>query len=213
MSAGTVRTFVERVLERHGEGAEQTVPPLFDWRALCADAPAMARRLRATDASAEGSADDPDDGDLAPELDLVEAAEQTFLRAYLGGLAGLALASEDERDPESVLEALLAPLDDEQEAQLEDHLGGALARVERSLAGQGEALDEESVEGAAALLTDTAWPSVEVALEGLAPFDPDRDLELPHAVRQVLSGVARLAAILASFRWLVAGAPPEETAR
>jgi hypothetical protein len=54
---------------------------------------------------------------------------------------------------------------------------------------------------------DAAWPSIEVALEGLAPFDPERDLELPHAVRQVLSGVARLAGILAAFRWIATASP------
>lgn len=203
---------MERALEKHGEAVESALPAPFDWRALCADAPEMARRLRAGDASGEEGpeAGDGEEGDVSPELDLVEAAEQTFLRSYLGGLAGIALQVEDERDPDALLEALLERLEDEDEEHFEDLVATSLARVERSLAGQGEALDEETAEGAAALLTDAAWPSVEVALEGLAPFDPDSGLELPHSVRQVLSGVARLAAILAALRWIASGAPGGE---
>lgn len=209
MSAGTVRIFVERALDRQGERVEQSFPAPFDWRALCSDAPAMARRLSAGSLE-EGDALS-DEDDLVPELDLVETAEQTFLHAYLGGLAGLALTSEDDRDPESVLEQLLAPLDDEGEARFEELAGQGLTAVERSLAGQGIALDEDSAEGTAVMLTDVAWPSVEVALERLVPFDPARDLELPHPVRQVLSGVARIAAILAAFRWLAGDAPAQGT--
>lgn len=207
MSAGTVRIFVERALARQGERVDEAVPSPFDWRALCADTPAMARRLSAGSLE-EGDAL-LDEDDLVPELDLVETAEQTFLNAYLGGLAGLALTSDDERDPESVLEQLLSPLDEEGEARFEALAAQALTTVERALAGQGEALEEASVEGTTMMLTDVAWPSVEVALERLVPFDPERDLELPHAVRQVLSGVARIAAILAVFRWLAGDLPAQ----
>jgi hypothetical protein len=205
MSAGTLRSFVERALERHGEAFESAFPSPFDWRALCSDAPAMAKRLAA--GSLEDEAALGEEGDLAPELDLVESAEQVFAHAYLGALAGIALTVEDDRDPELTFEGLLTPLEDPEEAHFETLATRSLAPVERALAGQGDVPDEESAAGAALALVDAAWPSVEVALEGLAPFDPERDLELPHAVRQVLSGVARLAAILASFRWISAPDP------
>jgi hypothetical protein len=202
MSAGTVRTFVERVLERHGEDFDALFPGAFDWRALAADAPAIARRLAAGSVEEETALGD--EGDLVPEMDLVETAEQVFVNAYLGGLAGIALAIDDERDPESILDGLVRPLADVEEDRFEALVASSLGPVERSLAGQGDTPDDASPEGAALLLVDTAWPSVEVALERLTPFDPDRDVELPHAVRQVLSGVARVAAIVASFRWLCA---------
>jgi hypothetical protein len=205
MSAGTVRTFVERVLERHGEEFEAIFPAPFDWHALAADAPAMARRLAAGSAGEEDLLGE--EGDLAPELDLVEASEQVFVNAYLGGLAGIALAIDDERDPESILDGLVRPLDDAEEERFEALAGASLGPVERALAGQGDTPDDASAEGAALVLVDTAWPSVEVALESLEPFAPDREAELPHAVRQVLAGLARVAAILAAFRWLAAGRP------
>lgn len=208
MGAGTLRSFVARALERHGESVESAFPAPFDWRALCADAPTLARRLARGSVEDEPPADD--DGDLAPELDLVEAAEGTFLRAYLGGLSGLALLSDDERDPEALLEALLAPLSDEAEARFEALAGERLGSVERALAGQGEALEESTPEGTAATLTEASWPCVEAALTGLTAFDPEREGELPHAVRQVLGGVARIAAVLAAFRWLADGGGPGE---
>lgn len=195
---------MERVLERHRDGVEDALPAPFDWRGLCSDAPEMVRRLGS---DAEAPAGEVDEA-LVPELDLVEAAEQALLHAYLGGLAGIALHADDDRDPETVLEALLGPLEDEQEERFESLASDSLAGVERALAGERLAADEDSIEGAAALLTDAAWPSVEVALESLPPFDPQQDLALPAPVRQVLGGVARIGAILAAFRWL-AGTPEE----
>lgn len=198
MSGETVRHVVERALERHAEGFEGWFPAPFDWRSLCADAPQMALKLERREPAQDPEAD----AALVPELDLVEAAEQVFAHAYLGALAGIALTSDDERDPDLLVERLLDPLDDEAEERFEALATGSLGRVERALAGQGETLDEESVEAAAHTLVEAAWPGVEVSLESLAPFDPERDVDLPHGVRQVLSGLARLAAILAAFRWL-----------
>jgi hypothetical protein len=200
MSAGTVRTFVERALERHGEDFDAFFPAPFDWHALATDAPSMARRLAVGTLEEEDTLGE--EGDLVPEMDLVEAAEQVFVNAYLGGLAGLALATDDERDPESILDGLVAPLDDAEEERFEAFAADSLATVERALAGQGDTPDDSSPEGAALILVDAAWPSVEVALERLTPFSPDRETELPSAVRQVFAGIARVAAILAAFRWL-----------
>ena len=203
MSAGTLRHVVEHALEKHLAGFDDWFPAVFDWQRLCIDAPELVRRLaqgRVEDDAPEGEAWD----DLTPEVDLVEAAEATFAAAYVGALAGIALAVEDERDPDFLIAHLAQPLEEAEEAPFEALAVGSLAAVERGLAGQGEALDEDGPEGLAASLAEAAWPGVEVALEHVSIFDPDEGPELPSAVKQVLGGVARVAAILAAFRWLAA---------
>jgi len=201
MSGSTLRNVVEHALTRHLDGFGEWFPDGFDWQQLCNDAPEMVRRLVVGDLEEEDALGE--EGDLAPELDLVESAEQTFAAAYVGALAAIALAVEDERDPDLLVERLAAPVSDAEEARFTELAAESLGVVERSLAGQGHALDEESAEGLAATLTDAAWPGVDVALERVPVFDPESEIELPPAVRQVLGGVARVAAILAAFRWLV----------
>ena len=205
MSAGTLRHVVEHALEKHLDGFGGWFPAAFDWQQLCSDTPELARRL------ALGRSDEDDldpDGDVldevTPELDLVEAAEATFATAYVGALAGIALAVEDERDPDLLIARLAVPLEEGEEAPFEALAERSLAAVERSLAGQGEALDEDSPEGLSASLAEAAWPGVEVALEHVTVFDPEQGPELPSPVKQVLGGVARVAAILAAFRWIAA---------
>lgn len=200
MNAGTLRHVVENALSKHLDGFGAWFPSGFDWQHLCSDAPEMARRL--TTGSLEEEEALGEEGDLAPELDLVEVAEQTFASAYVGALAGIALAVDDARDPDLLVERLTAPLADGEEERFDELASNSLGSVERSLAGQGEPFDEDSVEGLATTLTDAAWPGVEVALERVDAFDPERDTEPPPAVRRVLGGVARIAAILAAFRWL-----------
>lgn len=198
MNAGTLRHVVEHALNKHLDGFGAWFPSGFDWQTLCSDAPEMARRLVTGGLEEEAG----EDGDLAPELDLVEVAEEAFAFAYVGALASIALAVEDARDPDLLVERLTAPPSEAEEERFAELAADSLGSVERALAGQGEPLDEESVEGLAFTLTDAAWPGVEVALEGVEAFDPDRDVELPPSVKRVLGGVARVAAILAAFRWL-----------
>jgi hypothetical protein len=222
VSAGTLRHVVEHALTRHLDAFAEAFPPGFDWQALCADAPRLVERLASgatTPASEHVDADDDDgfedddepgferegDAAVAPEIDLVGASEETFAAAYVGALAGIALAVEDERDPDLLVEELVRPLAEEDEEAFERLAEGSLDPVERALAGRGPTPDEESVTGLAVTLTEAAWPGVEVALEGVAVLDPERGTDLPSAVRQVLGGVARVAAILAAFRWLADG--------
>lgn|GEM_PF-5595411 len=200
MNAGTLRHVVENALVKHLDGFGAWFPAGFDWQHLCSDAPEMARRL--TTGSLEEEQALGEEGDLAPELDLVEIAEQTFAFAYVGALAGIALAVEDARDPDLLVERLTAPLAESEEERFDELASNSLGSVERSLAGQGEPFDEDSLEGLATTLTDAAWPGVEVALEGVDAFNPESETEPPPAVRRVLGGVARVAAILAAFRWL-----------
>jgi hypothetical protein len=206
MSAGTLRHVVENAWARRGDDFAAWFPAVFDWQSLCADAPSMARRVSRGETGDAGESDhedgDQDEGGLVPELDLVEVAEDVFAHAYVGALVGIALVVDDERDPDLLVERLAEPLSEEEEPRFEALTAKCLEPTERVLAGQVEAPDERNAEAAAALLVEGAWPGVETALEGLPGFGDDDGPELPDEVRQVLAGVARVAAILAAFRWL-----------
>jgi hypothetical protein len=203
VSAGTLRHVVENAWARRGDDFAAWFPAVFDWQSLCADAPSMARRVaRGEPGEAPEPDDDPDEGGLVPELDLVELAEDVFAHAYVGALVGIALVVDDERDPDLLVERLAEPLSEEEEPRFEALAARCLESTERVLAGRVEAPDERNAEAAAALLVEGAWPGVETALEGLPGFGADDGPELPDGVRQVFAGVARVAAILAAFRWL-----------
>jgi hypothetical protein len=210
MSAGTLRHVVENAWARRGDDFAGWFPAVFDWRALCADAPTMARRLAQGDGDA-ADRDEPGDLDdevaLAPEIDLVETAEDVFAHAYVGALVGIAVLVDDERDPDLLVERLAEPLDEEEEPRFEALAAQCLEPAERVLAGQVEAPDEQRAEAAAALLVEGAWPGVETALEGLPGFGGEDGAEVPEPVSRVLAGVARVAAILAAFRWLALSDP------
>lgn len=207
MSAGTLRHAVEYAWARRGDDFAGWFPRVFDWQALCSDAPAMAQRVAAGGSEDESRSDGDDGSGLVPELDLVETAEDVFAHAYLGALVGIALIVDDERDPDLLVERMARPLGEEEEPRFEALAARSLEGAERVLAGQIEAPDENSAEAAAALLVEGAWPGVETALEGLPGFGDEDAPEVPDAVRQVLAGVARVAAILAAFRWLALADP------
>lgn len=210
MSATTLRHVVEHALGRHLDGFAGWFPAGFDWQQLCSDTPAMLRRLL-EDEPPERDPDDPDAGlddgadeddalGLPPEVDLVEASEGTFAAAYMGALAGIALAVEDERDPDLLVERMAQPLDEDEEPRFAEAVGEALALVESALAGRGETPDEETLAGLCVTLVEAAWPGVDVALGSVPALGEEQGL--PPPARQVLGGVARVAAILAAFRWL-----------
>ncbi|MFM8385916.1 MAG: hypothetical protein ACKOCB_03700 [Planctomycetia bacterium] len=230
MSATTLRHVVERALGRHLDGFGAWFPAGFDWQELCNDTPAMLRRLlEAPDAAgsacdpAQGAGDpaqpddeeheeaEPEDEDVGSEdgretlglpddVDLVEASEGAFAAAYIGALAGLALVVDDERDPDLLLEALVQPLAEDEEPRFDEAVAGSLGPVEGALAGREEAPDEDSLAGMAVTLVESAWPGVDVALGSVPVLASEEGLSAE--ARQVLGGVARVAAILAAFRWL-----------
>ena len=118
MSAGTVKTFVERVLERHGEDFDTFFPARVRL--------ARARRGRAVDGPPAGRRDrwrrrarSATRAISRPSCDLVEASEQVFVNAYLGGLAGIAWRSTTNATPSRSWTGSLRPLEDAEEERFE----------------------------------------------------------------------------------------------
>jgi hypothetical protein len=201
MSGAALRRFVDRALEKHGRTLDAWFPGSFDWRALCADAPDMARRA-AVGREEDGLEDD----------ELEEAAEGTFRLAHVSALAALAVAAEGDADPYTLLERLTTPPRDEAEERFEALAERALGPVEESLGGVEVALDADGSRAEA--LAAAAWPAVEpVVAEHLESLERMGE-DVPDAARGVLVGVARVATILAAFRWMAAASEdpawPEE---
>jgi hypothetical protein len=185
-----LRHFLERAAERHGDDFEDWFPGAFDWEALCDDAPAMAERLGRVVG-----------GDEADEA-LVEFAGAVFRAAHLAALS--VLSCEADGDPETTLDRLARPLDDEEEETFERLARETLGPLEEAMADEEEPeLDPEAATALA--LASLAWESSEPLLaEGIRAAAASGEEE------RVLVGIARLAEILAAFRWLAAAAANED---
>ena len=92
MSAA-LRHFVEQAIGTRLDDFEDWFPPVFDWRALCADVPEMVAKI---------SQDwiDADDAEISEGLR--RRAQDYFRHGHLATLAVLVAKTADEEDPESV---------------------------------------------------------------------------------------------------------------
>jgi hypothetical protein len=189
MNAAALRHLVERAAEVHGGGFPDWFPDTFEWADLCRDAPAMADRLGRTESSAEA------------DRRLESLAEAVFRAAYLSGLSVLSARSETPEDPETIIGRLARRLDEEEEEVFTRLAEGDLAAVESALGDEGEEDAALTPDGREALrLVGVAWPPTadlvgEAVGSAATPGGPEA---------RVLGGIARVAAILASFRWLAA---------
>jgi hypothetical protein len=189
MNPNALRHLVERAAANHGDRFPEWFPESFEWTDLCRDAPSMADRL--------GRAGGTEDADRR----LAGLAEAVFRAAYLSGMSVLAARAESDDDPETILGRLARPLDDEEQEVFGRLAEGELAAVESALGDEPEtapALSPDGVEGLR--LVGVAWPPTatlvgEAVGSAAAPGGPEA---------RVLGGIARVAAILASFRWLAA---------
>jgi hypothetical protein len=188
MNSTALRHLVERAAATHGERFPEWFPESFEWADLCRDAPAMADRLGRRERSEEA------------DRRIESLAAAVFRAAYLAGLSVLAARAESEEDPETIVGRLARPLDEEEQEVFTRLAEGELAGVESALGDETEApeLSPDGVEGLR--LVGVAWPPT-AALVGEA-VGTAAAAGGPEA--RVLGGIARVATILAAFRWLAA---------
>lgn len=195
------RHFVEEALGTHQETLFDWFPGCFHWAGLCKDAPSMAARIT-------GDPDHADDVGLDHAIS--ERAERVFAFAHVATLAVLATAGIHDGDPGETLERLVELPEDEEEEYFAALVAEVLGPLERTLAGEDAPRLDDRGEVAYGLL-DAAWPSVESLLEEDGVLG-EREQEVPgadtahqEAVRSVLSSIALVAAVLATFRWMSVG--------
>jgi hypothetical protein len=188
MNANALRHLVERAAATYGERFPEWFPDAFEWTDLCHDAPAMADRLGRRERSEEA------------DRRLESLAAAVFRAAYLSGLSVLAARAESDEDPETIVGRLARPLDEEEQEVFTRLAEKELAAVESAL-GDGAAAPDLSPDGVEGLrLVAVAWPPTadlvgEAVGSAAAPGSPEAS---------VLGGIARVATILGSFRWLAA---------
>ncbi len=193
----SLRHWMAEAEAAHGPSMDAWFPAEFDWKALCADAPALAERLGQTWKPSTGA---------AARARLEELGQAAFRGAYVGALSILA-ACDVEADPKDALDRLVAPCSDEEAEAMGDDLARDLQVVEARLAGEEpsdpgtERADVASTvagpvrEGVRAVLTDglTGGANALVSLGASGA-----------ALSKVLSGLVSVAVSLACLRWAVA---------
>lgn len=181
--ADGLRLLVSRALERHGESFDRWFPSTFDWQAVTADAPSIAR--------GNGARIDDDTGSHTGASALARAAGEYFRLGYIGGLAILAAHDPESPDVEGTLDALADELDDEGEEEFAALVTDHLDAIEARLAGAEPALaaGTEALANVAAL----AWEPLAAWFEESPPGTRTR--WRPHLI-----GYARLGAALAALR-------------
>ncbi len=188
--------FLERSAEVHLPDFVDWFPASFDWLRLCADLPEMARRRGG----------DPSAIELAEERALETRARDVFTSAHVLGLAVLAAGFSGDLDPASILDRITRAPDEDEEEEFDRLVDTALGPVEERLAApDGE--EPALVEGTAAADVDrtealvaAVWPAVAEVL--LA--DPSGAFQAAGPQADLLLGLARVAVVLAAFRWISA---------
>jgi len=199
MSTPALRHFVERALGVLAPAFEDGFPGCFDWWRLCRDAPAIVER------TGGGSSDA---ADRTWSVQVRQRAEAIFRFAHVAALALLCASHPDEGDPEAALDRFGDEPEDEEEDRFEGLVNDVLGPLEESLLDDGVRLDERG--DLARRLLDGVWPHVESMLadvEGLsdeAEDEADDENASQDAEWTVFVALARVAAILATFRWMAA---------
>jgi hypothetical protein len=189
--SGALRRFLERAAELHLSRFESCFPGGFDWEALCADVPAVAEQTGRPLPEQPGE---------EPSAVLEDTARGVFRGVWLATLGLLTLLTEGDDDPESLLEHVAGtPPEEDEETAYQALLAEPLEDVEALLLGDRVDGPSEVAERAAAL-ADRVWPT----LEALLVEDEDGPLAEGARSADLLWGVARVAAILAVYRWMAA---------
>ena len=186
-----LRHFVEEALGRYSDDIDDWFPGCFHWRGLVATTPRMV-------ATAAGTAWDEDD--LEGRALLEQRAERAFVFAHVGSLAVLAAATGPEDDAGETLARLADEPDEGEEGWFATLVAEVLGPVEVYLGGQDESGLDERSERTLALL-DLCWPAVSGLMVAEGVFEPPEEHPQGEHVEAVLVGLARVAALLATFRW------------
>ena len=189
-----LKHFLERAAGDHLGSFDLWFPGCFDWRALCADVPAMLEASGLPVPATEGDT-----------TDLVTTAGAVFRAGHLFTLVVLAAAAEGQRDPQEVLDHLTGRLDEDEEAHFEESAATVLGDVEELLL-EGDDAAAGAVAHRAADLVRASWPAV----EHLLGSDEGRLFERSGEAASILWSVARVGAILAALRWIAADALVED---
>jgi len=197
-----VRHWITEAEAAHGPTFESWFPSGFDWRRLCADAPAFADRLGETWPTATRA---------AAEARLEDLAVAAFRGGWLAGLALLS-AYDAERDPADALARLVEPLSAAEEDDFEERVERDLEVVEEVVGGEAPSrAPSPSAAEASALARSLRPAATEVLREGLrsaaralASLGAGGD-----ASARVLGGVVNVALALAAFRYQAAVAADE----
>lgn len=201
----TVKAWVADAEATYGPTFETWFLAEFDWKALCADVPAMAERVGQAWTSATAA---------AAKARLEETAQQAFRGGYVAALALMA-AFDAELSPDDALTRLCAPPAGDEQDALAETLDADLAAVERLLAGPASTFEEPSARVVVAARASRAVRGTVRALltEGLA-----RAAEVlvglgarQEPLAKVLSGVVTVAVALAGLRYAVAVEVDEAT--
>lgn len=194
----TVKAWVADAEATYGPTFEAWFVPAFDWKALCADVPAMAAAVGQAWSFATAA---------AAKARLEETAQEAFRGGYVAALALLAAFDADQSPDDALVRLCAPPTDDEQDA-LAGSLDVDLAAVERVLAGPSADVEEPSARVVVAARAARAVRGTVRALltEGLARA---ADTLVGLGARQeplakVLSGVVTVAVSLAGLRYAVA---------
>lgn len=191
-----LRHFVEQALGTRLADFDDWFPPVFDWRALCADVPAMVQ-------TASQGWIDADDASISETLR--RRAQDFFRHGHLVGLAVLVAKTADENDPDGLLARLTAAPPESQEQVIGRLARTQLGPVEAALGGADGALDDEGT--ALETLFLFTWTDVENLLGLEDPEEGEDGFEALAVARPVLIGVARIGVLLAGIRWMASGGP------
>jgi hypothetical protein len=201
----TVRDWIADAEAVHGPSLDEWFPAAFDWRAFCADAPALAERLGGRWAGSTAA---------AGKARLEELAQAAFRGAYVAALAVLA-AYDAEEEPDDALLRLTAPLSDAEEEGLVDALADEVAAVERGLAGEaGDPADPRVV--AALVAARAIREAVRIVLADGLQSSARAVVSLGgsvSAVAKVAAGVVNVGVALAALRYAIAAEVDEAEGR
>jgi len=194
----TVKAWVADAEATYGPTFETWFLAEFDWKALCADVPAMAAAVGQGWSFPTAS---------AARARLEETAQEAFRGGYVAAIALLA-AFDTDLSPDDALVRLSAPPEGDEQDALAGALGDDLAAIERLLAGPAPTVAEPSARVVVAARAARAVRGTVRALltEGLARA---ADVLVGLGARQeplarVLSGVVTVAVSLAGLRYAVA---------
>ena len=201
MSDAALRHFVERALGVHAPIFELGFPGAFDWAGLVRDAPAMVER------TGGGS---PDGSERSWSKSVQERAEAVFRFAHTATLAILCATELDdvdpaldpEADPELALDRFSRLPEDDEELRFEALVSELMGPLEENLLDDSSPLDDRGLSARERL--DRVWPHVDAMLVELEARRGTDEEAAQDEVWGVLVALARVAAILATFRWMAA---------
>lgn len=200
----TVRAWVADAEATYAESIDRWFPAEFDWKALCADAPAFAERLGGT---WKGGTE------AAARARLEELAVAAFRGAYVTAIA-LFAGYDSEGNPDEALERLMTAPDDDEALRLAALLA-QLDEMELVLHAERPRDPKSGARPAIDAALAVLEPVRAMLAEGLEPAG--RAVvglgASPGPVRKALSGIVTIAVAVAGLRYQVAAEIDEAAGR